>query len=202
MIKELFITTLIFCGLFIIIPSIITFVFMQKSNDKENFKKTIYLTAAINVLLLFLLVAFWISPVKDTKDSNSKNKTTTTSQQNEEISLSDAGFNEISISEYKKLVKGEDKSIILIARPTCGYCEKFTPILKQAKEELDLTVNYLNTDELSSDEMEEFENSFDFGDWGTPMVLIVQDSKLVDKNVGYTDLETIKQFFIDNEMGS
>ena len=202
MIKQLFIITLIFSGLFIILPAIIIFVFSKKSKDKENFMKALYLTTVINILLMILLVSLWITPVKEKGNNNSNTtKTTSKKESNIEISLSDAGFNEINISEYKKLVESEEKSIILVARPTCGYCEKFTPILKQAQVELDLIVNYLNTDELNQKDMEEFESSFDFGDWGTPMVLIVQNSKLIDKNIGYTDLETIKQFFINNELG-
>ena len=40
--------------------------------------------------------------------------------------------------EYLELLKSSDKQIILIARPTCYYCQKFTPVLKQAKEEMNL----------------------------------------------------------------
>lgn len=113
-------------------------------------------------------------------------------------------FNKVSIDEYLELIKSSDKQIILIARPTCGYCKKFTPILKQAMKDMDLTINYVNTDDFSSDDWTKFQNSFDYlasDEWGTPLTLVVQDGKIVDKNNGYVELDEIKKFFTKNGLG-
>ena len=109
-----------------------------------------------------------------------------------------------SIDEYLNLLKSSDKQIILIARPTCGYCEKFTPILKQAMEDMNLTINYVNTDNFSSDDWTKFQSSFDYlasDEWGTPLTLVVQDGKIVDTSNGYVELDAIKEFFAKNGLG-
>lgn len=118
--------------------------------------------------------------------------------------LETAGFTKLSIDEYLELIKEENKNIILVARPTCTYCEKFSPILKQASDDLNLDINYVNTDEFTNEDWEKFNNSLKYlstEDWGTPLTLIVQNSDVVAANGGYVELETIKSFFIENGFG-
>lgn len=120
------------------------------------------------------------------------------------VTLDNAGFNEISLSEYAKMIFEDKQNIILIARPTCQYSQLFAPILSQVKDELNLTINYVNTDKLTNTQMEIFKSSLDelYNDtWGTPYVLITRSGLVVAENSGYVELETIKKFFIDNGYG-
>ena len=71
-------------------------------------------------------------------------------------------------------------------------------------EDMHLTINYVNTDNFSSDDWSKFQNSFDYlasDEWGTPLTLIVQNGKIVDKNNGYVELDAIKEFFTKNGLG-
>ena len=180
------------------ISSVLTTVLVvSKSKEKDLVAKVLKILGVILGVIIVIALAVGISFVKGDKGSN-KNNTT------QKVSLSDAGFNEVDIDKYIELTKSSDKNIILIARPTCGYCEAFTPILKQVSEDMNLTINYVNTDSFSSDDWTTFKNSFEYlsGDeWGTPLVLIVKNGEIVDKNNGYVEADAIKSFFEKNGFG-
>lgn len=199
MTKGLLIVTLVVFILLMICPIITTLIVSKDEKNKEVFNSIIKGVLVVDVIALIILSSLWITPLKN-KDLTFKKVTTTTAAE-ETDELSEAGFNELGINEYLELVKGSEKSIILIARPTCYYCQQFTPVLKEAKEDMNLTINYLNTDKLTQDDWSKFQESLEYlqsDEWGTPLTLIVQSGKLLDKNNGYTDLDTIKTFFSDN----
>lgn len=165
------------------------------SNKKESSKiiKKILLISGICILAVGLIGGSFV--LANSKDNNTKV---------EEVTLETAGFKEVTLNQYISLLNGSEKSIILVARPTCHYCVQFTPILKQAKDDLKLTINYVNTDNFSSDDWNTFNNSNDYlktEDWGTPLILIVQNGSVVDSNNGYVELDTIKAFFTKNGLG-
>lgn len=188
----------IIIGLVIVtmVCSIMTAIMVTKYTKQEELARSLLKTfGIIFAVILVVGAAAGISTIK--KDDSGSSKT-------DEVSLETAGFNELSIDNYLKMLKEDEKNIILIARPTCSYCEMFTPILKQAADDMDLVINYVNTDEFSSDDWEKFESSLSYfseNDWGTPLTLIVQNGKVVADNGGYTDIETIKKFFKDNGLG-
>lgn len=183
-------------------PIVITAIISKNSKEKNLFNKIMISTFISGIVILIILLSFWITPLKSgdltIKESTSKESV------NESVSLEEAGFNEVTLEQYLNLVKSSDKNIILVARPTCGYCEKFAPILKQAKDDLGLNVNYINTDNFSSDDWTKFTDSLDYlssEEWGTPLLLIVQNGDIVAVNNGYVELDTIKSFFKENGFG-
>lgn len=203
----LLIITLILILILMVLPIVVTLVVSKKEKDKENYKRIISVSLIVDAITLIILLSLLATPIKnnDLKITNSDNSSETTTESEEtEDELSEAGFNEVTLSEYLGLIKSADKQIILVARPTCYYCQQFTPILKQAKEEMNLTINYINTDNLSKDDWTTFQESLDYlnsEEWGTPLTLIVQNEEVLDSNNGYVELETIKDFFSKNGLG-
>lgn len=182
---------------------IVTIMEVKDKKAQDLVKKALGITSIVLLVALVIGASVGVSHMDKTK-SNNKTTTTESSLDSSQTALEQAGFNKVSIDEYLNLIKSSDKQIILIARPTCGYCEKFTPILKQAMEDMNLTINYVNTDNFSSDDWSKFQNSFDYlasNEWGTPLTLIVQNGEIVDKNNGYVELDAIKEFFTKNGLG-
>ena len=182
---------------------IVTIIEVKDKKAQDLVKKALGITSIVLLVALVIGAAVGVSHMDKTK-SNNKTTTTESSSDSSQTALEQAGFNKVSIDQYLNLIKSSDKQIILIARPTCGYCEKFTPILKQAMEDMNLTINYVNTDNFSSDDWSKFQNSFDYlasNEWGTPLTLIVQNGEIVDKNNGYVELDAIKEFFTKNGLG-
>lgn len=168
----------------------------KESKDNELVCKILKVFGIILVVAIVIGVAIGVSNIKK-DDTNSDNNVETTE-------LEEAGFNEVTLSEYLDLVKSSEKSIILVARPTCGYCQQFTPILKQAMEDMNLTINYIDTDKFSEDDWTPFTESLDYlknEQWGTPLTLIVQNGEAIAENNGYVELDTIKEFFTNNGFG-
>lgn len=147
----------------------------------------------IIVILLLVIVfggSYFISEIKSCDTNN------TTS--------SEKSLNSISYEEYKELKKEDDLSIIYIARPGCSFCQKQEPIVKELIKEYDLTINYMNTDDMSSEEIEELINSYDVFEggekFGTPTILLVQKDKIVDSTIGYTEKDSLIEFFTKHEL--
>ena len=174
----------------------------------DDKKKEQIKTVAIIVLLLVIVFggSYFASEVKSNKNTSSKTTTTTDKQKdtttdsddNTEISEDkQAELNSIDIDKYLSLKKGSDKSIIYISRPTCHYCQQEDPIMKNIVYETIITVNYLNTDELDDDGNTKLIKSDDYFSegYGTPLILVVQKNKIVDKIEGLTSKEDIVSFF-------
>lgn len=173
-----------------IITTIIT---VKASNGRKIVDKVLTISAVVLVIAAIIGLAFGVSHLK--KDAPDKY---------ESVTLETAGFNEVSINEYIELLNDEEESIVLVARPTCSFCEKFTPILKEAADDMNLTINYLNTDDFTEEDWKAFQDTDAYlqGDeWGTPLTMIVSNGSLVDYNNGYVELDEIKEFFTNNGLG-
>lgn len=182
------------------ICSLITTIIEVKDEHAEELVKKVLSVVGIALLIVAVIgLAFGVSNAKG--DNEESNKTS----EIENVALEEAGFNEVALDEYLELIKSPEKNIILVARPSCGFCEQFAPVLKQAKEDLGLIVNYINTEKFSNEDWEVFSNSLDYlnsEEWGTPLTLIVQNGEVVAENNGYVELDTIKEFFTSNGLGN
>lgn len=196
--KGLLIVITIMTTIIMLSSILTTIVVCNDSKSKSLIKNVLKIMGIILAVAALIGASVAVSQIENKESDNQTVEETTDSE------LSKAGFNEVKLDEYINLVKGTEKSIVLIARPSCGYCEKFTPILKQASEEMNLTINYLNTDNLSEDEWSTFTESVTYlkeEEWGTPTVLIVQNGDSIAENSGYVELDVIKKFFTDNGFG-
>ena len=109
-------------------------------------------------------------------------------------------FSSINVSELVDIYKGEESKIVLIARPTCHYCQIAEPILHNIAYKYDLDINYLNTDDFTEDDektFEEIDELFSQG-IGTPLLLIVGNNKINDTVDGLTDTSHYISFFKEN----
>lgn len=176
------------------ICSIITTIIEVRDEHAEGLvKKTLKITGVVLAIVIVIAASVGVSYIK--KDNSKTNET---------VTLETAGFNELTLSEYLDIIKKDEKSIILVARPTCAFCEKFSPVLKEAMDDMDLTINYVDTDKFSSEDWTTFSSSLAYlnsEEWGTPLVLIVQNGEVIAENNGYVELSTIKSFFGANGYG-
>ena len=160
-------------------------------------KETIEKVKSAIIVVLVLIIVFGASYfTSELKECDNGGSTTTTSSTNK------GDLNEIGIDEYLDLLKGDEASIIYVARPTCHYCQEMEPIVKNIVYEYGIEVNYLNTDELDDEGQADFIESNDYfdeeGGYGTPMLIVVKDDEFVDVLEGLTDKDTAVNFFKDN----
>ena len=152
--------------------------------NKTNLLKGIGIVA---VVLLVVGLAFFAS-----KGGESKNP---------------GDFINITLNEYLEKLKGEEKSIIYIARPTCSWCQKETPILKKIIGQYDLDVYYLNTENFYDSAKQDYtEEGYTFmassekykDGFGTPNTIIVQNGEIVDGAFGYVEANDLKNLLKSN----
>lgn len=111
-------------------------------------------------------------------------------------------LNYIDYEEYDKLLKSDKKNIIVVGQSTCGYCVQAKLILNEIAEEKDVTINYLNVSYMTEEEGEKFESSLEYfeGSWGTPVMMIVQDGKMIDIVEQLVTKDEYIEFLEENEV--
>lgn len=111
-------------------------------------------------------------------------------------------FININVNQYLEYYQGSEKRIILLARPTCHYCQIAEPIIQKVAKDYNLDINYLNTDEFTEEDQQAFVNSderFSSG-FGTPFMMIVQNGGIIDSVDGLTDYAHYVYLFRKNSI--
>lgn len=166
--------------------------------------KEIFIVIGIIIISFILVFAFSVksksnNSVNDSNDVNSilenaeKESNSVKSSELKEL-------NNINVSDYLEFYAGEESKLVLVARPTCHYCQIAEPILQNLAYKYDLEINYLNTDDFSEEDDKRFTESDEFlkNGIGTPLLLNVGKNKIIDKVDGLTDSAHYIKFFKDN----
>jgi len=111
-------------------------------------------------------------------------------------------LNYIGLDEYKNQLAEDELNVIVIGQSTCTYCVQAKVVLNELVEQKGMEINYLNISYLDSDEKTEVTNSLDYlkEGFGTPVMLITKNGKLVDTYEGYAPLESYIKFLEENEV--
>ena len=109
----------------------------------------------------------------------------------------EVGLNEITYDEYEKMVNNGDAFIVIIERTSCGYCQKYMPLVEEVAKEKKIAINYLNTDNMSQEEVNKLSTTNKYlkrNDWGTPTTLFMLGDRIVDSIGGYVEKDSIEKF--------
>ena len=167
-------------------------------------KKKILTIIGVIAFIVIIILSIVIKPVDSGSGSTSKTLTndpttimSNAQEESEKIEDSEKGeFNQINVDTYLAYKAGEEAKIILVARPTCHYCQIAEPIVQKIIHDYNVEVNYLNTDNFEGEDQANFVKSDDmFSEgFGTPMLLLVQNGKIVDSIDGLTDTAHYVEF--------
>lgn len=104
------------------------------------------------------------------------------------------------MQKYTDLINSKETQIIYLGRAGCSYCQQFTPIMNQMKEEYGIKYTYVDTDELSQSNLSALLKmlNVDETQFGTPHLSIVKEGKVLGTQMGYTDKEGLFNFYKDN----
>lgn len=112
----------------------------------------------------------------------------------------EVGLNEITYSDYEKMVNNGDAFIVVIERTGCSYCQMYMPIMEELANEKKIAVTYINTDNLSDEEFQKLSNTNKYlkkNQWGTPTTLFMLGNRIVDSIGGYVEKDKIEEFIAD-----
>lgn len=163
-----------------------------KKETKKEFKLTSKQKDIVLVLLavVLLVVAFVVTGNKAPKV-------------NIELPVAlegEAGFNEITYSEYVEKMNEEEPFLVIIIKDGCGYCEAYTPIVKEVAEEYNLPIYYINLTNITEEEYTALSKSNSYlksQQWGTPTTLLMSGNTVVGSISGYVDKDTFVKDMIN-----
>lgn len=174
----------------------------EKAHEKTSSKSKFSLTAKQkDIILIALVVVLLIVAAIVTGNKDSK----------VDIELpvaleGDAGFNEITYSNYLEKIDSNEPFLVVIVKDGCGYCEMYEPILKEVADEYNLPINYINLTNLSEEEYNNLAQSNAYlkkNQWGTPTTLFMLGDSVIDSIGGYVDkdkfVDFVKENFVVNE---
>ena len=106
-------------------------------------------------------------------------------------------FEIIDVAKYLEYYKGSDPKLVMLARESCYYCQIAEPIVQSIMKKYDIDIYYLNPDNFTEEEKNDFINSNErFKDgFGTPMLFLVGNDSIIDVVEGLTDKAHFVQFF-------
>lgn len=113
----------------------------------------------------------------------------------------EAGFTEMTYSEYEEKLNTEAPFLVIIKRDGCGYCEMYDPILTEVANEYGLPIRYINMSNLTEEEYNKLGNSNSYlrkEQWGTPTTLFMYGEHVVDSIGGYVEKDTLVEFVKEN----
>lgn len=171
----------------------------EKVHEKTSSKSKFSLTAKQkDIILIALVVVLLIVAAIVTGNKDSK----------VDIELpvaleGDAGFNEITYSNYLEKIDSNEPFLVVIVKDGCGYCEMYEPILKEVADEYNLPINYINLTNLSEEEYNNLAQSNAYlkkNQWGTPTTLFMLGDSVIDSIGGYVDKDKFVDFVKENFM--
>ena len=164
--------------------------------------KKIIIVVGIILVIILLIITSSIKPKE--KLSNDPNIILSNAEyESENVKENELKeLNEINLKDYFDMYNNKSREIVLIGKPTCGYCEIAIPIIENINYEYNLNINYLDIAKLTEDENNEFINSNELyqEDFGTPILVIIGNKKIYSNQSGLTDHAHYVKLLKDNKL--
>jgi predicted bacteriocin transport accessory protein len=169
-----------------------------ESTKKGLSKDIIILLSATAIILIIGIIVSLTG-----KDSNNENVINNGNEnENENITEDENVFNEINVDQLVDIFKGNELSIVYIARPDCSHCQDFKPIITEVTKQYNLKINYININTLDTQEKQEKYKSIHgylyWNGFSTPTILVVKDGAIYDVNSGYVEKDVLVNFLTKN----
>ena len=113
----------------------------------------------------------------------------------------EAGFTEMTYSEYAEKLNVEEPFVVVIKRDGCGYCDMYDPVVTEVANEYGLPIRYINMSNLTEEEYNKLGKSNSYlrkEQWGTPTTLFMYGEHVVDAIGGYVEKDTLVEFVKEN----
>lgn len=151
---------------------------------EEKRKGLIVVVVIETFLLILILIGFIQSKNTNQTSDNNSSTNTGTNTNNYEGKVS---------KNYQEAFSKEGKQVLYIGRTGCGYCEAFTPYMNYLSETYNFTYYYLDTNDISSEELKTLLEKVgqDYEEFGTPYVVFLENGEKYDEIPGYIEEATL-----------
>lgn len=102
--------------------------------------------------------------------------------------------------EWWVAFNSNEPRLILLARPTCYWCQEFLPGLDNLKEQYGFDYVYTNTDEIEETELNDILGymKIDSSTFGTPYLGVFKDGEKIAEQPGYIPEKELFEFLKTN----
>lgn len=180
-----------------------------KKNNHQGFSKDCKevlnkILLCLYAIILILIVNTTVLLLKDAKWGSGKADDEIGSETNSadyDVSM----FTRVTSDSLKEATASDEAKIVYIGRATCGYCVTFLPVLQQAQKDYGYETLYLDITTVTTTEQQnqilELDNeegflNENFG--GTPMVLLMKNSEIVDTWLGAAEYSEYAAWLEEN----
>lgn len=167
---------------------------MEEKNIIESKLKRI---EALIYVIIIVLVVDTIVLFAQAQDKEVTETTTEETETEYDVSM----FQSINADEFVDAYNGSELKVVYFGRSTCGYCIQFLPVLQQAQKDYDYKTLYVDITTINSDgvnKIGQLDTFFSENYGRTPMVVLVKDGNIIDKQLGYTDYSTFASLLEKN----
>jgi len=92
------------------------------------------------------------------------------------ITANQSNLIELNYDEIIEKIDNKESFVLCISRIDCVHCQSYKPKLKQIANDYDITIYYINTDNVKKEKYEEFKNKLNF-DESTPVTIFIKDGE-------------------------
>ena len=170
-------------------------------NKKSKNQSTILFIIVGLVIVIALLIPYTTDNTNIDSENNTVEVSTLACDDENLSSEHETTLNKISCEDYNNIINGSDLKVVLYARPTCGYCNKYVPILESIVSNYNIEINYFDTDILSEKELKEFYSSSPLmkgNEFGTPTLAIIKEGHIENYSIGYKEEDSTVEWLIKN----
>lgn len=145
-----------------------------------------------NVLIVFGIIVFLIMVAFTISNENNEQANYSVDNNNQSTTQTYKGKYSI---EYNDAFSGDGTKVLYIGRTTCSVCTKFTPFMKYLSEKYNFTYYYMDTDEVTSEELKTVLGKVgqDINNFGTPYVVFLKNGEKLEEIPGYIAEESLFQ---------
>lgn len=168
---------------------------------KKNKKQTAILFAIVGLVITIALLIPYTTDNDESGKSDVVDVGVLSCDNDNPNSEHDTTLSKISCEDYNNIINGNEKQLVLYARPTCGYCNKFVPVLEEIVSEYNVKLNYFDIDILSEAETQEFYSSSPLmsgSEFGTPTLAIIKNGKIEAYSIGYKEKDAAVEWLEGN----
>lgn len=145
--------------------------------SKEK-QKTIIFTVILAMILVGLVIAFITNNFKKVEGT----------KESREI-----------LETFNEYFNSKERKVIYYASSDCSYCKLQTPILETIAKDYDIDYYYIDSSKLGETQRNEILEKLEIVH-KTPTTVVVENGKIIDTIVGYTDGFDYVEFFKEAEL--
>lgn len=169
----------------------------------KNKNNLIFGVVATIIIVILVIVSPMLTKDKKTTKYSTNDQEIFSRATIESNNVSDdekKSFDDIDVDTYLVVAHREEKSLVLVGRKGCEYCQIAEPIIQKIMHDNNLTVYYVSTDYFDEDSYQKFSSSNDLlKSFATPLLMVVSNDQIVDYTEGLLDTDGYKKFLIKNE---